>query len=285
VHRTENQALALVARCGYAARGIVYCLVGGLALLAAIDSGGQTGGSRSALATLLQQPLGRFWLGFVAAGLLAFAVWRIIEAATDADRLGTSYKALAKRAGHVVSGFVYGGLAFSAAKLALGQGGRGGGDDRSAQDWTAWALSKPLGEWAIGLVGLVVIGVGLAYLAKSWKGDVLRLLAPPARLRRWVVGIGRLGFAARGVVFVLVGAFLILAGIHSSSKEAIGLGGALKALEQQPYGWAILAVTALGLAAFGLFGLIQARYRTIGPPDAGDAKAAAMRAVSAISTT
>jgi hypothetical protein len=284
VHRMESHALALLARSGYAARGIVYCLVGGLALLAAIGPGGQTGGSRSALATLLQQPLGRLWLGLIAAGLFGFAVWRIVEAASDADRLGSSYKALAKRAGHVVSGIVYGGLALSAARLALGHGG-GGGGDRSAQDWTAWALRKPLGQWAIGLVGLVVIGVGLAYLVKAWKGDVLRRLAPPPQLRHWVSHMGRFGFAARGIVFTLVGAFLILAAIDSSSKEAKGLGGALHALEQQPYGWAILAVTALGLAAFGLFGLVQARYRAIDPPNAGEAKAAATRAVSAIAKT
>ncbi|ACL56581.1 DUF1206 domain-containing protein [Methylobacterium nodulans] len=279
MRRLETRTLELLARFGYAARGVVYCLVGGLAVLAAIGSGGQAGGSRSALATLLGQPFGRVWLGLIAAGLIGFAVWRVVEAATDADHLGRSYKALATRTGHMISGVIYGGLAVSAAQLALGRR-RGGGDDQAAQDWTAWVLEKPLGQWAIGLVGLVVIGVGFAFLLKGWKGDVLQRLAPPAEVRRWAVPMGRLGFAARGVVFVLVGVFLVLAAIQSSSREAKGLGGALHVLQQQPYGWAILAVTALGLAAFGLFGLVQARYRHIDPPDASDAKAAIEKAVS-----
>jgi hypothetical protein len=83
-----------------------------------------------------------------------------------------------------------------------------------------------------------------------------------------------MGFAARGVVFLLIGGFLILAAVHSSSSDVHGLGGALQALEQQPYGWVLLSLTALGLFAFGVFGLIQARYRHIDAPDLDDAKAA-----------
>ncbi|GJE04681.1 DUF1206 domain-containing protein [Methylobacterium isbiliense] len=279
MRRLETHSLELLARFGYAARGIVYLLVGGLAVLAAVGFGGQTGGSRSALATLLLQPFGRVWLGLIAVGLMGFAVWRIVEAAADADHLGSSYKALAKRAGHVMSGLLYGGLAVSAAQLALGQR-RGGGDDQAAQDWTAWVLEKPLGQWAVGLVGLIVLGVGAAFLLKGWKGDVLQRLMPPAEVRQWAVPMGRLGFAARGVVFVLIGGFLILAAFQSTSSDVKGLGGALHVLQHQPYGWALLAITALGLAAFGLFGLVQARYRHIDPPDVAGAKAAVESAVS-----
>lgn len=271
VFRLDARTLKTLARFGYGARGVVYCLVGGLALLAALGRGGQTGGSTGALTTLLGQPFGRVWLGLIAAGLVGFAVWRIVEAVTDADRHGRSGKALVKRAGHIISGIIYGGLALSAAQLALG-GRQAGGDDQAAQDWTAWLLSKPLGQVLTGLVGAVVIAVGAAFLRKGWKGDVLERLALPAEVRGWAVPMGRLGFAARGVVFGLIGAFLILAAVQSSSSEAKGLGGALQALREQPYGWALLAVTAAGLFAFGLFGLVQAWYRHIDPPDAFDTK-------------
>ncbi|MER2264231.1 DUF1206 domain-containing protein [Methylobacterium oxalidis] len=275
--------LELLARLGYGARGIVYCLVGGLAALAAIGSGGRTGGSKSALATLLGQPFGRAWLALIAAGLIGFALWRVIEAVTDADRHGNSAKGLAVRAGHLVSGVVYGGLALSTVRLAAGSGG--GGDDRATQDWTAWLLAKPLGQVLTGLVGAVVIGVGLAYLRKGWKGDVLRRLSLPTDVHRWAVPVGRLGFAARGVVFALIGAFLILAAVHSRSAEAKGLGEALQFIGRQPFGWVLLGVTAAGLFAFGLFGLVQARYRHIDAPDVSDAKAALRNAAASLPRT
>ena len=279
--RLERRTLEMLARAGYGARGVVYCLVGGLAVLAAVGAGGQAGGNKSALATLLNQPFGRLWLGLIAVGLAGFALWRIIEGATDADRRGNSGKALAQRAGHVMGGIVYGGLALTAAQLALGKRGEGG-DDNAIHDWTAWLLSKPLGQWLTGLIGLVVIGVGLSFLRKGWKGDVLERLSLPAEVRRWAVPMGRLGFAARGVVFGLVGAFLILAAVHSSSAEVKGLAGALQVLREQPYGWVLLAVTAAGLFAFGVFGLVQARYRHIDPPDAAEATAKLKQTVGGV---
>ncbi|MGH1572690.1 DUF1206 domain-containing protein [Methylobacterium sp. P31] len=268
----ERRTLEMLARAGYGARGVVYCLVGGLAVLAALGAGGQAGGNKSALASLLAQPFGRVWLGLIAVGLAGFALWRILEGVTDADRRGSSGKALAQRVGHVIGGFIYGGLALSAAQLTLGKRG-GGGDDNAVHDWTAWLLSEPLGQSLTGLVGLIVIGVGLAFLRKGWKGDVLERLSLPTEVRRWAVPMGRLGFAARGVVFGLIGAFLILAAVHSSSAEVKGLAGALQVLRAQPYGWILLAVTAAGLFAFGVFGLVQARYRHIDAPDAAETTA------------
>jgi hypothetical protein len=137
---SSKSSMEMMARWGYGARGAVYCLVGGLALLAAFGSGGQTGGSRGALQTLPSQPFGKVLLGVIALGLLGFAAWRIGEALTDADRRGSSWKALGVRAAHLVSGVIYASLALFAARLAMGSGGGGGGEDQAAQDWTAWLL-------------------------------------------------------------------------------------------------------------------------------------------------
>lgn len=271
-----------MARMGFGARGLVYALVGGLALLAAFGSGGQTGGSRSALQSLLGQPFGKSLLGLLALGLVSFAAWRLVEAATDADRVGNSGKGLAIRTVRGLSGLIYVGLAFSALSLALGWGSGGGGDDKAAQDWTAWLLAKPFGQWGVGLVGLGIAGAGLGFLWKGWRGNVTEQLSCPVQTRRWVILLGRFGFGGRGVVFVLIGIFLVLAAIHSNSREAKGLGGALQSLQEQPYGWALLAVTAAGLLAFGLFGFAQAVYRRIDAPDlsrAGDAVASGVQAL------
>jgi Domain of Unknown Function (DUF1206) len=275
-------AIEALARFGYGARGVVYGLVGGLALLAAFGSGGQAGGSRSALETLLDQPFGRVLLGAVALGLAGFATWRLVEAVTDADRRGTSRKALAVRAAHAASGVAYASLALAALAMALGRGGGGGGEAQQAREGSAWLLAQPFGQWLLGAVGLTVIGVGLGYGLRAWRGDVEDHLALPPDARRWAVPLGRLGFAARGVVFALVGGFVALAALHARSSEVKGLGGALRALQDQPPGFALLGLTAAGLFAFGLFGLVQARYRRIDAPDIEGVTDAAARGVEAL---
>ena len=274
-----------LARLGYGARGMVYCLVGGLAVLAALGSGGQTGGSRSALATLPDQPLGKVLLAVIALGLAGFAAWRVVEGLTDADHRGSSRRALGIRAAHVGSGIIYAGLAFFALNLTLGRASGGGSDDKAARDWTAWLLGQPFGRWLVGAVGLAVIGAGLGFLLKAWRGQpVMQFLSCDAQTSRWARPLGRVGFAARGVVFVLIGFFLALAALHSNSREAKGLGGALESLQHEPYGWALLAVTAAGLFAFGLFGFVQARYRRIHAPDLGESKRSIERQVRSASS-
>jgi hypothetical protein len=261
----------LLARAGYGARGAVYLLVGVLALLAAVGHGGGTGGSRSALAALLDQPFGAVLVGLLALGLAGFALWRLVEAATDADRRGSEPKGLAVRGAHVISGVVYGSLAVSALAMALGRGGGRGGEDAAARDWTRWLMAQPAGRWLLAALALVVAGVGLSYLWRAWTGRVTeRLRLPPGR-EAWARTAGRLGFSARGLVFIVVGGFLLAASWQASSSEARGLGGALDALREQPYGTVLLGATAIGLACFGLFGLVQARYRRLEAPDLRDA--------------
>jgi hypothetical protein len=273
--------MEIMARLGYGARGIVYCLVGGLALLAAFGSGGQTGGSRSALQSLLSQPFGKAWLVLIASGLFGFAAWRIVEALMDADHRGREWKALGIRAAHLVSGGIYAGLAVFALNLAFGRGA-GGGEDQAAQSWTAWLMAQPFGQWLVGLVGVGVAAAGLGFIWKGWRGDVMMRLALPSGADRWVLPLGRLGYAARGVVFVLVGGFLILAALHSNSSEVHGLGGALQSLQAQPFGWILLGVVAAGLFAFGVFGLVQARYRHLDAPDLKQARDAVADGVQAL---
>ncbi len=273
--------LELVARWGYGARGVVYCLVGSLALLAAFGAGGQTGGSRSALLSLVGRPFGQTILVLVALGLVGFAVWRVLEAVTDADREGSSWKGYAIRGAHLLSGLIYGGLAVSAFGIVLGSAG-GGNEDAAARDWTAWLLSQPFGQWLTAVGGIAIAGAGLGFIWLAWTGQVMKHLVCDAQTARWAVVLGRLGFAARGVVFVMIGGFLVLAAIRSNSAQVKGLGGSLETLEQQPYGWILLALVAAGLLAFGVFGIVQALYRRIDAPDLDDAKAVAREGISTL---
>lgn len=255
----------MFARLGYAARGAVNLIIGSLALLAALGPGGQATGSKGALRELLLHPFGGVLLGIVGLGLFGFALWRTLQGLLDADSHGTGAKGLAVRAGALISAVTYAGLGISAFGLLMGRGG-GGGDDQSAQDWTRWLLSKPAGEILVALAGLVVMGVGVAMLARGWRASFTRHLRCPAEASRWVVPLGRLGFAARGVVFLIIGIFLVVAAWQSDPQEVRGLGSALLALQEQPFGRVLFGVVALGLAAFGIFEFAEARYRRIEAP-------------------
>jgi hypothetical protein len=274
--------MEMMARLGYAARGVVYLLVGALAVLAAVGSGGDTAGSKSALAHLMDQPFGWVLVGALAFGLLFFAAWRVLEAMTDADGRGSDPKGLAVRAAHGVSGCIYLGLATSAAAMTLGYSSGGGAEGQATRDGTAWLMSQPFGRWLVGGVGVAIAAAGIGFAIKGLRGDVMDRLAIPARQRNWASALGRIGFAARGIVFVVIGGFLVAAAWQARSAAARGLGGALEALREQPYGWILLGITAAGLAAFGAFGLVQAVYRTVKAPDmagVGDAASAGLRKV------
>jgi hypothetical protein len=267
--------LELLARLGYAARGAVSLPVGLLALLAAFGRGGATTGSKGALQELLLRPLGDVLLAAVALGLFGFAVWRALQSLLDADGLGSAPKAMAVRAGQAVSGVVHAGLGVFAVSLLVGWGYGGGDEERSARDWTRWLLARPFGEWLVGAAGLAVAGAGLGMAAKAWTASFARHLACGPGQERWVVPLGRAGYAAPGVVFVVIGAFLVAAAYQSDPSEARGLGGALLALQGQPFGRALFGLVALGLAAFGAFGFVEARYRRISArPGTGTGRAA-----------
>ena len=251
-----------VARFGYAAYGLVYVLVGVLSVRAATGGGGKTAGQEGALQTILLAPLGRVLLGLVALGLLGYAMWRLFQGVLDPDREGGNARGLIKRADHVVNGLFHGALAVSVGRVALGSGGGGGGPD----DWTATLLQQPLGRLLVAVVGAGILAIGLFQFYRAYDAKFMEKLKPgemSPRERRWTRRAGRLGHAARGVVFLVIGAFLAQAALQSDPDEARGLGGALSALAAQPFGPYLLGLVALGLVGFGLFMFVVARYRRI----------------------
>ena len=161
----------------------------------------------------------------------------------------------------------YAALAFGALQLALGTGSVGKSSTTSTQDWTAKLLTLPFGVPLVVIVGLVVIGIACYLFSKAYAAKFqrrLNLARLNARLRKWMVDLGRFGYAALGVVFTIIGIFLIVAAVQHNPHEAKGLDTALQELLQQPFGPVLLAIVALGLIAYGVYSFVEARYRMVG---------------------
>jgi hypothetical protein len=259
-----NPAFERLARLGFAAKGIVYFVVGLLAAQAAFGTGGRTTDSSGALEAIVVQPFGKFLLTILTVGLIGYALWRLAEAIFDPEHSGQAdTKQVIKRLGYAFSALAYGALAWTAIKLIIGSGG---GGSNSTQDWTARLLAQPFGQWLVGLLGIIVISVGISYLYEAYKAKFRRhfkLQEMSADERIWAIRAGRFGIAARGIVFAIIGIFFIQAARQSDASEAKGLGEALAVLAQQPFGPWILGLVALGLIAYGIYSLVEARYRRI----------------------
>ncbi|TPG38061.1 DUF1206 domain-containing protein [Roseomonas nepalensis] len=265
----HRNRLELLARLGYAARGLVSLIIGSLALLAAAGQGGEATGSKGALQALFSQRWGAALLVVVALGLFGFALWRTLQSVLNADGLGGSWRAIAARAGQLVSAVVYVGLGVFAVSLITGTSS-GGGEEQATRDWTRWLLSQPFGRWLVGAAGLAVLGAALGMIAKAWTASFRKHLSCGPDVATWVIPLGRAGYAARAVVFLIIASFLLVAAWQADSSEARGLGGALLALQEQPFGRVLFALVALGLAAFGVFEFSEAAYRRIAAPSATD---------------
>ncbi|MGC1396465.1 MAG: DUF1206 domain-containing protein [Coleofasciculaceae cyanobacterium] len=252
-----------LARLGYATKGIVYTIVGVLAVLAAVSSRGKTTDTTGALDTVAALPFGKFLLIFLTIGLMGYVLWSFVKAIKDPEHKGDDPQGIAKRLGYAGTGLAYGSLALSAMQLIMGNRTSG---SNSRQDWTARLLQQPFGQWLVGLVGALVIGFGFYKLYKAYKAKFrkhLKLQEMSQTEQTWAIRIGRVGEAARGIVFTMIGFFLIEAARQFDPKEVRGLDGALQALARQPYGPWLLGIVALGLVAYGIHMGVQAKYRRI----------------------
>jgi Domain of Unknown Function (DUF1206) len=250
------------ARAGHVAEGILYAVVALLALQIPLGLEGDTTDRQGALRTIAQQPAGEVMLFVIAGGLVGYAAWRFAQAFLDRDGEGTGIKALAKRASYLGRGLLYAGLALTALALVIGWGSSGGNE----QEETARVFELPGGRWVVAAIGagFLVAGVYNAYRSVTGKfRKHLRehMLGPAAR--GWTIVVGVLGHAARAVVFVLVGVFLLRAAWQYDPQEAIGLDGALRKVAETEYGELLLGLVAAGLLAYGFFCFVQARCRRV----------------------
>ena len=255
----------LLAKLGFAARGVVYILVGWFAIDAAL-LGGEVADNQGAIGSMADAAFGTLLLAIVAAGLLGYAVWRLTEAAANPEQIGHDLKGSLKRIGHVVSGIAHLILAWTATSLALhlGKGSTAASPgDESARDWTALLLAQPLGRFLVGAVAIGILVAGFQQAQKAWRGDFIHDLRGDAPAPGYVCTMGRIGYGARALVFLIVAGLFALAAWSSHASDAGGVAEALETLRSQPGGKWLLVLTGIGLALFGAYSLVEARFRRL----------------------
>lgn len=253
-----------LARMGLAAKGLSYGIVGVLAAKLALGDGGKATSREGALATLADESWGQALLFAIAAGFAGYTIWRLVQAFLDKDDEGSDPPGLAKRAGYLGRAAIYGGLTYATLRIAV-EGGGAHSQNARAQKATATVLDWPAGRWLVVLAGAAIVAAGVfngyravtRSFADNWSSEM-----SPAE-RRWGCRVGTVGLLARMLVFGLIGAFLVKAALEYDPQDAIGLDGALQKLARETYGSWLLGLVAAGLVAYGVFSLIEARYRRV----------------------
>jgi hypothetical protein len=247
---------------GYAAKALLYITVGLLAAQAGLGRRGRAVDTQGALRVVHEATFGRIALIVVAAGLIGYAVWRVVEGIVDPQRRGTDLKGLALRTSFAARGVLHGALGISALRLAARE--RPGPHSDQTRHWTAVAFGLPAGELLVWATALGIGGYGIYQLYRAYTSKLssqLRLGELGSGTRRWVIAVSRFGIAARGIVFCLIGFFLARAATMRNAAEA---GGVRKSLAWiADIGRWPFVVVALGLVAYGVYQLVNARYRSI----------------------
>ncbi len=253
-----------LARWGLVSKGSLYLLVGLIAARVAAGGKERLQDRGAALAALADSGLGKLLVGALAVGLAGYAAWRFAEAVLGRPLEGGEKEGWLKRFGYLARAFWYLGLLGVAVSALYGANESGG--SREEDRFTARVLELPLGRWIVAAIGLGILGAGAFNL---WRA-VSRKFLENLKLRkmsdleeRVFTTLGVVGHLARGVVFGLIGFFLVRAAWQYDPKEAVGIDGALAEVLQQDYGDTLLGIVAAGLIAFGLYCWVEARYRDV----------------------
>lgn len=262
---TGLTALAPLARAGFLIKGILYLVVGTLAIQVAFETGGRVTGTRGALLSVLGQPFGRLLLLVAAIGLFGYAAWRVVQGILDPEGNGRDWKGVALRIGFVARGVMHAALGWQALRLYRGLSASGGSGERTvARELLAW----PLGDWVLVLAGLGLIGFAAQQIYAAIRGQLEPGL-DVAGLRRdageWAVHVSRFGLAARAIVFIVLGWGAVAAGWLRDASEVNTTASSMRTLGAQPgtLGRWLLGLAAAGFIAYGFYQIVHARYLRI----------------------
>jgi len=257
----ESTFMETMTRLGFAVRGIIYIIVGLLAVQVALGKGGALASPQGAIAAIGKQPSGLILLWVVLVGIISYSIWGIVRAVLDPLDKGHGLKGLLARVGFLFSALGYAILAFYTYGYITGKSQSANGSQ--TQKYIGLIMAMPWGRWAIGILGLIVLAVGLYQIYLGFTAGFDRQFRTytltPEELKL-VTDIGRFGTSARGVVFAVVGSLIVLAAYQSNPSQPIGMDAALATLLHQPYGIWLLGVVAVGLIAFGFYSMLSALW-------------------------
>jgi Domain of Unknown Function (DUF1206) len=255
------KTLGWLARAGLVARGVVYGIIGVLALELALGVGGKATNQEGALQTIAHQSFGGLLLALLAIGLGGYALWRLIRAIVGhgAEQRDSGFE----RFSSLDSGIAYGILCITAIQILTSSAS---GSSGSPKETTGGVLAWSGGTVIVGAAGVILIGVAVyqAYkgLAKKFLEDA-NTGEMSEGVEKGYTALGVFGHVARAVIFALIGYGLLKAALDYNPKEAIGLEGALRNLADASYGPLLLGAVAAGLAGFALYSIVDARYRKV----------------------
>jgi hypothetical protein len=257
-----------LARLGFVARGVVYALIGVLALQIALHSGGdQEASKEGALAEIAKRPFGGPILVALAVGLAGYAVWRLTEALWGKRDEDDEKKRTAKRLGSAARALFYGAFCVTTIRfIADGPSQANGNGDQQEQTLVARVMEWPAGQWLVAGAGIAVItgALYIGYRGLSQKFEERLDTSEMGPVTGSTIDVlGTVGMVARSAVFMLAGYLLIRAAVEFDPDEAQGLDGTLRTMADRTYGQVILAVIAIGLFAYGLYSWAEARYRQL----------------------
>jgi hypothetical protein len=254
-----------LARVGYATRGLIYFVIGLLTFLLAFGYGAKTPDQQGAIAMIGKQPFGAELLWMVLVGLVCYSLWGLIRAVFNPLRKAHDVKGYAVRVGYFISAVAYATLVLPTYGLISGGSNpaQTGVQQDQIQKFVASILALPLGKWLVGFIGIIVILVGIYHFTQGFvrvfEKQILMVKLTPVQLKR-VNFLGRFGTMSRGIIFSLIGMFLVYAAYMSNSKLAKGFDSTLTSILQQPYGRWFMGVIALGLISLGLYSMCVAIF-------------------------
>jgi uncharacterized protein DUF1206 len=259
----NSPAMKWLARAGFVARGIMYALIGWIALQIAFGHSSQQADKNGAVHTISSTPFGAFALWVLVVGFFGMALWRLSEAIYGAP--GPDGRKATTRLGSLGRTILYAVTGYAVLKYAIGVGGPQSTNQQSV-DLTGTLMRHPGGRALVIIIGLALIGAGLAQVFSYWKKHFLKHMnlgqARP-QTRRAVEWLGRVGGVARGIIFITAGIFLVVAAAQAKPSEAKGIDSSLRTLAHTPAGPWLLVLVAIGLIMFGAFSCCEARWRRV----------------------